>query len=232
MSPVLWGPHSLQGSARDSRTHTQRSNVAVLAVLLAYGVGFWLVWQHHLAGAHEHHELPLALHWLRDSTLALPLVTAAVWSGLRIANRLWPGDAVAQAATVAVAASVALGAGEPVHGWLFGAEEEADVPVLEHILRDAVAALAPALLITAAVTVERIVCRRSVATARTLAWMGSGTLALSTVLVGAAGDWFSADGQDQLATTMLSNQDAALDPDLSLLRDRVDPCFNDSPVAP
>jgi spore coat protein A, manganese oxidase len=31
---------------------------------------------------------------------------------------------------------------------------------------------------------------------------------------------------------MLNNQDAALNPDLSLLRDRVDPCFNDSPVKP
>src|SRR5919199_1369199 len=213
MSPVLWGPHSLQGSARDSRTHTQPSNVAVLAVLLAYGVGFWLVWQHHLAGAHEHHELPLALHWLRDSTLALPGVTVAVWLGLRLADRLWPRDAMARAATVALAASIALGLGEPAHGWLFGAEEESDLPVLEHVLRDTVAALAPALLITGAVTLERLIRRRSAATARTLAWMGSVTLALSTVLAGGAGDWVSAPGGDGRAGSPLSNPSAPPRPD-------------------
>jgi spore coat protein A, manganese oxidase len=232
MPTVFWGRCSAHASGSQSATHARPSSLAALAITLTYGVGFWLVWQHHLAGAHEEHDLPLALHWLRDSTLALPLVTAAVWSGLRIASRLWPRDAMAQAAIVAVAASVALGAGEPVHAWLFGAEEESDVPLIEHMLRDAFAALAPALLIAGAVTFERIVCRRSVATTRTLAWMGSGTLALSTVLLGGTGAWLDNVVGDRQATAMLSNQDAALDPDLSLLRDRVDPCFNDSPVKP
>src|SRR5207237_4254246 len=153
MHTVFSGRCYTHATASQSATHVRPTSVAALALSLAYGVGFWLVWQHHLAGAHEHHELPLALHWLRDSTLALPVVTLAVWLGLRLADRLWPRDAVARAACVALAASVALGIGEPAHAWLFGAEEESELPVLEHILRDAVAALAPALVITGAATV-------------------------------------------------------------------------------
>ena len=232
MFAVFSGRRFRHAPASKSAMRAWHPSVVGLTLALAYGVGFWLVWQHHLAGAHEQHDVPLALHWLRDSTLAVPGVGVGVWLGLRLARRVWPHDAMAQAATVAVAASLALGAGEPVHGWLFGAEEEADVPIVEHMLRDAAAALAPALVITGALTLERLVRRRPAAPARVLVWMGSGTLALSTVLVGGAGDWLGLVVDDPLAVAMLSNQDAALDPGLSVLRDRVDPCFNDSPVKP
>jgi len=68
MHTVFSGRCYTHATASQSATHARPTSVAALALSLAYGVGFWLVWQHHLAGAHEHHELPLALHWLRDST--------------------------------------------------------------------------------------------------------------------------------------------------------------------
>lgn len=207
-------------------------SVLRFAVPLSYGVGFWLVWQHHFGGAHEAHDVPLWLHWLRDSTLALAPVSVGVWLGLRVTRRLWPGDVMAQAASVAVLASAALAGGEPVHAWLFGAEEDSDVPVLEHMLSDALAALAPALVIAGAVAVEQIARRRSIVVARVLRVVGSGALALMTTLTSFASGghvWLAHadDGQAQL-----SNQFGAQQPDLGALRDRVDPCFNNSPVGP
>src|SRR5947209_2731145 len=101
-----------------------------------------------------------------------------------------------------------------------------------HARPTSVAALAPALVITGAVTVEHLLRRRSAATSRTLVWMGSGTLALGTVMAGGAGGWLGLVVDDPLAIAMLSRQSAASDPSLDGLSDRTDPCFNNSPVKP
>src|SRR3954471_16051973 len=60
----------------------------ILAVVLAYGGVFWLNLLHRAQGAHENGEPPLLLHWLRDATLALPLVFVGVWVGLMLCRRI------------------------------------------------------------------------------------------------------------------------------------------------
>ncbi|WP_439939121.1 SdrD B-like domain-containing protein [Nocardia sp. N13] len=107
----------------------------VRIVVLAYGVGVVL----HLVHAHaeERHALPPVLHWLRDSTLAVPVAAAAVLLGGLVARRaaLWvsgsvpgserpdPGaDAAGALFGVLVTAGLYAGLSIPgnmVHGWLF-----------------------------------------------------------------------------------------------------------------
>src|SRR4051812_9007160 len=64
------------------------SVVAAFALVLAYGGGLWLNVLHIAEGGYERNEPPLILHWLRDATLALPLVLVAVWAGVLMARRL------------------------------------------------------------------------------------------------------------------------------------------------
>src|SRR3954468_1038157 len=64
------------------------SVVAALALVLAYGGGLWLNVLHKAEGGVERNEPPFVLHWLRDATLALPLVMVAVWVGVLLTRRL------------------------------------------------------------------------------------------------------------------------------------------------
>src|SRR3712207_1856200 len=64
------------------------SVVALFALVLGYGGGLWLNVLHHAEGGVERNEPPMLLHWLRDSTLALPLVLAATWVGVIAARKL------------------------------------------------------------------------------------------------------------------------------------------------
>jgi len=82
---------------------------------------------HEWQGAHELNEIPPTLHWLRDSTLALPVIMLAIWLGVlawrRLDQRLSRASSrMALAAVVALSATLAFVAGVPVHGYLFGAE--------------------------------------------------------------------------------------------------------------
>src|SRR3954453_17378072 len=52
-------------------TLRQRGRITILRAELAYGSGFGFVFFPHASGADGRHELPLVLHFLRDSTLAL-----------------------------------------------------------------------------------------------------------------------------------------------------------------
>jgi FtsP/CotA-like multicopper oxidase with cupredoxin domain len=129
---------------------------------LAYAVGLWLVWLHAAEGGHEHNEPPLLLHWLRDSTLALPGVLVAAWAALWLSRRLWRSGSVPRtletavaASFVAVAVSAALALGTPVHERLFAAHDGHELPLFVHVLRDAVVALAVALPATAVLAAVR-----------------------------------------------------------------------------
>lgn len=126
--------------------------VAAFSVALAYGGGLWLQVLHEAQGATERNEPPLVLHWLRDSTLALPLVLISVWIALSLARRLARGDrasiltSVLDAALVALVASALIGAATPIHGLLFQAHEhghhDQDLPLLAHVTLDALQGLA------------------------------------------------------------------------------------------
>src|SRR4051794_12047259 len=147
-----------------SSTHTstalRRSALcvaAVMGVLLAYGVGAWMVLLRHFQGGHEHAGPSLATHWLGDSTLALPGVIVAVALSLRLAARkLAPGDGGSAFARQAVAtgaaapaAALAFAASYPVRAWLFGASESEALPPPVRIARDTLLALAIALPVAA-----------------------------------------------------------------------------------
>jgi len=134
-----------------SRSRSRRPEVPLLAaalgVVLAYVGTLWLVALHVAVGAHEQHEAPLVLHWLRDATLAVPLVVAAVVVSTMALTRVFAKRGIAGGATsrrvlaigAGIAASFALAAGAPIHGELFGAHE--DMPFLLHVANEFLMAL-------------------------------------------------------------------------------------------
>ena len=132
-----------------------------LSAALAYTGVLWLNVFHDLTGGHEDHELPLAVHALRDGTLALPVVILAVTGALFLARWLLQATPSATArlrfavtsVLAAGAAAMALAAGNPVHERLFGAHEHAGLPLLLHVARDSVIALAVCLPMAAAVVI-------------------------------------------------------------------------------
>ena len=104
---------------------------AALGVVLAYVGTLWLVALHVAEGAHEHNEPPLIVHWLRDGTLAAPLVAAAVVVATMMLGRALARRGVAAGTASRVlavgaggAAAFALAMGTGVHGRLFGAHED------------------------------------------------------------------------------------------------------------
>ena len=143
---------------RDVRV--QQGVLALLTLLLAYGVGAWLQVLHHAEGAHEIGEPAPLAHWLRDATLSVPLVALAVFGGLLAARRIVrasharAGFATAiTAAVVAAATTYVLAAGNPLHSLLFPAVEgtgHQEHGLLLHAARDGLMALPAALLITLA----------------------------------------------------------------------------------
>ena len=133
----------------------------LLTVALAYGGVLWMNVLHIAQGAHETNEPPLLVHWLRDGTLALPLIFVSVWVGLLVSRRLLdrlagePG-AIAGTAIVAVltatTASLILGLSNPLHGAAFGHQHlHAELPWALHMGRDALAAF-PVNLLLATIT--------------------------------------------------------------------------------
>ena len=118
---------------------------------------------HAVEGGYERSEPPLLLHWLRDSTLSLPLVFTFVWLGLVATRHLverrgqaqcGPGLAVLTCAAVsALAASFATAIGVPLHAGLFSAHHAGhELGFAEHMARDGLVALAASLPISLLVT--------------------------------------------------------------------------------
>src|SRR3954451_2954388 len=137
---------------------------AVLAFTLApaYGGRVWETLLPHVEGGHERNEPSLVLHWLRDATLALPLVFCAVWVGVLIARRLIERNgaerspvtsAAVLAASVAWIDSMVVGLASPLHNTLFKAGHSGPhTPYLVHSGRDALLALAVNLPLAAIVS--------------------------------------------------------------------------------
>ena len=107
---------------KDRREVCASVPLVVLAATLAYSGALWLNLFHELTGGHEHHEPPLAVHALRDGTLALPVVLVAVTVAVLLSGRLLRATPSASARLrravtsvfAAGATALALAAGNPV----------------------------------------------------------------------------------------------------------------------
>ena len=122
----------------------------VIATTAAYGVGLWTHLVHWRSGAREAHDVTFWAHWMRDSTLSIPLVLLAVL----VATMAVGGRAQLARAASAIAAGVAaaLALGVPVHAGIFGhAAHHGVVPPLPvSMIAEFLIDLPAALLITAA----------------------------------------------------------------------------------
>ncbi|MEV6410007.1 hypothetical protein [Kribbella sp. NPDC051718] len=87
-------------------------------------------------GAREHHELSPLLHFLRDSTLALPVTIAVLLIAALAVRAFWRADTARARIAYAVAAALVAGvASVPevlAHGWLFD-EQVAGVSLASHL---------------------------------------------------------------------------------------------------
>src|SRR5919199_2886555 len=124
---------------------------ALYSLALAYGGGLALHLLHEASGAREPHAPPGVWHWLRDASLALPVIAVAVYLGASLASRLIErfGQNLSRASatglravSVAVYASVAMAVGSPLHGLLFQAGHgEHELSLAGHLVRDGLWAL-------------------------------------------------------------------------------------------
>jgi hypothetical protein len=89
-----------------------------MALCAAYGVGLWTHLVHWRSGAREAHDVTFWAHWLRDSTLSVPLMLLAVMAAtMAVGHRSsWWRVATANAAAIALALTV----GVPFHAGIFG----------------------------------------------------------------------------------------------------------------
>src|SRR5919204_1659691 len=133
--------------------------MAAYSLLLAYGGGLWLHLLHEAEGATERNAPHSIVHWLRDSTLALPMIVFGVLLATHLARRLlarFGADAsrlttsALIATVVALYAAIVVAVGNPLHEALFGGEHGGhDLPVWAHLMRDGLLALTADLVIAA-----------------------------------------------------------------------------------
>jgi len=138
------------------------SVVAAFAFPLAYTVGLWMNVLHAAEGGHERGEPPPVIHWLRDSTLALPVVFAAVWLAVVLTRRMIErheletrpvASGILLAGSAAFASACSLAFANPLHSTLFNAQHGGhDLPFALHLVRDGLLALALALPVAGVVS--------------------------------------------------------------------------------
>ena len=128
------------------RTGAKFSDLVALTISLTYGGGLWLHLAHKADGATEVNEPPALIHWLRDSTLMLPLVLVSVFTALLFARWFWQRlgqgaprivESAAVVGSIALFTSVALAMASPIHNNLFQSRHR-----MHHHLDDADALLA------------------------------------------------------------------------------------------
>ena len=121
-----------------------------MAVAAAYGVGLWTHAVHWGSGAREAHDVSFWPHFIRDSTLSVPLVLLAVMATTMAVGR--HAGALRRAAASAVGVSSALALGVPVHAGIFGHAAHGAVPSLPvAMFAELLIDLPAALLISAAI---------------------------------------------------------------------------------
>ena len=123
-----------------------------IAILAAYGVGLWTHLVHWRSGAREAHDVTFWAHWMRDSTLSVPLVLhgSADRDDVRRSTR---PRIVRTAIGTGAAVATALAMGVPVHAGIFGhSAHHGPVPPLPvSMMAEFLIDLPVALLIAAAV---------------------------------------------------------------------------------
>ena len=156
----------------------------LLAVALAFGGGLWLTAIHRSGGGLEPGQAGFVSTWLRDATLALPVVMAAVWIGVlttrRVLQRTGSEPSLALGATllaVVVGGLTALATSVfgPLHHVLFATGHAGhDLPFALHMLRDAVVAFPVDLLVAGSVAAG-LARRRPWEAPQVRAWQAPGT---------------------------------------------------------
>src|ERR671932_108409 len=136
-----------------------RAAIAVYSAALAYGGGLWLHLLHEAEGATEQNAPHTIVHWLRDSSLALPMIVFGVVLATHLARRLLARDGADAsrlttsaliATVVSFYAAIVVAVGNPLHAALFGGEHGGhDLPVWAHLMRDGLLALTADLVIAA-----------------------------------------------------------------------------------
>ena len=153
--------HLIRALSRQPVTRLARPLLAyLLAVALAYGGGAWLV-AIHRSGDTESAQAGFVATWLRDATLALPIILTAVWIGLVVTRRMLERTGSRPSRTVAVALLAVIVGGltalvtslfGPLHQVLFATGHAGhDLPFVLHMMRDAVVAFPVDLTLAAAV---------------------------------------------------------------------------------
>ncbi|HSP27378.1 MAG TPA: hypothetical protein VLN74_02430, partial [Ilumatobacteraceae bacterium] len=152
-------------TTRFAPERTRPAALVWLSLAIAYGGGGWLHTIHAVQGATEGGASSGVTHWLRDSTLAVPVVFVGVWLGLRLVRSLLrPFDdddlgvlrPMAVVVFVSIVTSVALALASPAHAVLFPAEHHhlhAGMAVPAHMALEGVFALLSGLVITSVVVV-------------------------------------------------------------------------------
>ncbi|HEY5669583.1 MAG TPA: hypothetical protein VIS10_06255, partial [Anaerolineales bacterium] len=124
--------------------------LVALSLAIAYGGGLWLHLLHEFEGGHELMPVHPVLHWLRDASLALPLITLAAWLALRLAASFtrakgWQAarlrSRLVEVAALTLLTSGFVMAGNPIHGLLFGASHQHETSFTSHLLRDGLLSL-------------------------------------------------------------------------------------------
>ena len=151
----------------------------LLSLAIAYGGGLWLTAVHHAEGGTEAGDPGFVFHWLRDATLALPVVMVAVWAGVLLARRVLSRSAAEPSVAVGAALLAMIVGGltaagtsvfGPLHRWLFAAEHGGhDIPFATHLVRDALIAF-PVNLILAGVVAGVLARQRPWDAPQVLAW--------------------------------------------------------------
>lgn len=158
-SPSDFGAGTERPHARMSRRAAQLRPVHVVAYAWLLAGATVAVLQAGHSGFHERYELLPLLHWLRDTSLAVPIAAFAAIVVAIVVARTRPADGRDRVslATAAIwgflAAALYAALTVPfvqVHGFLFGAEVRVGVTPLEHALGEGITVFQVALLLVPA----------------------------------------------------------------------------------
>ena len=186
------------------------------AVPLACAAGLWLVLIYRVAGETDPNDPRFALHWLRDATLAFPVVLVAVWLALRMADGMLARrgerspsrlSGSVTAAAIALAAAAAMAVEVPIRQNVLGLHSGAALPLPLLMLRDALLAL----VVTVPVSALLVAIVRARGPAKQAAETGARTTSRAAFLkAGAGGIVTVAGGAAALRAVSSGSANAAL----------------------